>query len=198
MKFNLPAYTTNFFSTKIWVKCPKCAEKALVVSESSKTIIPIDNNAKIHCINCSYKEENTIKWNGFYQGFLQHACGFCGSKFQHATKPTKVPFIEAKIQCTACKNEKKYELCWAPYRSNTATDPYFGNDLWLQTNVKKNVLWGYNKAHLDYLKTYIIASLREDNNRHIYSLIANLPQWMIAAKNRDIVVKKIDKLIKLI
>lgn len=62
--------------------------------------------------------------------------------------------------------------------------------------MKNNVLWGYNTKHLEYIKIYIKATLREDNNRNKYSLIANLPQWMLSSKNRETVVKKIDKLIK--
>jgi hypothetical protein len=197
MKFNLPAYTTNYFSTLIFVECPKCSKVAKVTSKPSLTILPIKNEAKIVCTNCNFKEENSTDWNGYCQGFLNQACGFCGSQILHSTKPTKEPYKNEKLNCTSCKNEKEYQLFWAPYRGNKATDPYFGYNLYLQTNIKNNVLWGYNKEHLYYLKAFIQATLREDNKRHKYSLIANLPQWMLAAKNRDIVVKKIGKMLTL-
>lgn len=197
MKFNLPAYTTNFFSTKVWIKCPKCSDKALVMSKPSKYVIPLSNEAKVHCTGCSFKAESNNNWNGYCQGFINLPCGFCGSRITHCTKPTKITFEKESLKCNICKKENEYELFWAPYRSNTATDPHFGYDLWLQINVKDNVLWGYNKEHLEYIKSYVEATLREDNSRHKYSLIANLPQWMLAAKNREAITRKIDKLISL-
>jgi len=52
----------------------------------------------------------------------------------------------------------------------------------------------YNIDHLDYLKEYVEAKLREDDARHKYSMITNLPQWVKSSKNRDIIVKRLNKL----
>jgi hypothetical protein len=198
MKFNLPAYATNYFSTKVWVKCPKCNEKALVTSKPSKYVIPLNNDAKICCTSCSFKSKSATNWNGYCQGSINLPCGYCGSRLNFVSKPTKELYRNKSLKCEACHKEKEYEMFWAPYKGNLPSDPFFGYDLWLQTNVKGNVLWGYNKEHLEYIKFYIEASLREDNSRHKYSLIANLPKWMTIAKNRDNIVKKIDKLIGLV
>ncbi|NVK51401.1 MAG: hypothetical protein HWD85_00595 [Flavobacteriaceae bacterium] len=197
MKFNLPAYATNYFSTTVWIKCPKCGEKALVTSQPTNAVIPLTNNAEAHCTSCSFKtiERN---WSGYYQGFINLSCGYCGTRITHCTKPIKEIYAKENVTCTSCHKKRAYGLLWAPYKSNTATDPFFGYDLWLQIEVKNNILWGYNKEHLTYIRTYIEATLREDNSRHKYSLIANLPQWMVLAKNRDSIVKKIDKLISLV
>ena len=69
-----------------------------------------------------------------------------------------------------------------------------GYELWLQADVKGNILWVYNQEHLSYLRDYISAKLRDVDGRHKYSLIANLPQWVKDAKNRDTIVKKLNKL----
>jgi hypothetical protein len=52
----------------------------------------------------------------------------------------------------------------------------------------------YSLKHLKYLKEYVAAKLREDNDRHKYSMITNLPQWIKSAKNREAILKKLSKL----
>jgi len=66
--------------------------------------------------------------------------------------------------------------------------------LCLQTDIKGKIIWFYNIDHLKYLKDYIASKLREDDGRHKYSLITNLPQWIKSAKNRNLILKKIDRL----
>lgn len=106
MKFNLLTYTTNYFSTKVWVQCPKCAEKALVIAEPSEYIIPLNNEAKMQCTSCSFKAETNDVWNGYCQGFINQSCGFCGSEITHNTKPTKELYKNKNIKCNTCKKEK--------------------------------------------------------------------------------------------
>ena len=81
---------------------------------------------------------------------------------------------------------------WYKYKQDFAIDPYFGLDLYLQVNIKENVFWVYNIDHLKYLRHYVSSTLREGYGRHKYSLITNLPQWIKAAKNRELIVKKLD------
>jgi hypothetical protein len=98
MKFNFPIYTTNYFSTKVLVKCPKCKEKAIVTSKPSSCILPLNNEAKIQCTSCSFQQENTTDWNGYCQGFFKDACGFCGTKMYHSTKPTKETYKKGECK----------------------------------------------------------------------------------------------------
>ena len=95
MKFNLPAYSTNFFSTTVWIKCPKCAEKALVTSQPTTAVIPLTNHAEVHCTSCSFKTTER-NWRGYYQGFVNLPCGYCGARITHCTKPIKEIYAEAK------------------------------------------------------------------------------------------------------
>lgn len=106
MKFNLPVYTTNYFSTEVFVNCPKCNQRALVTSKPSKYILPINNEVKVECTSCSFKEESSDSWSGYCQGFLNTSCGFCGTKLNHSTKPTKEIYEKEKVKCNTCKNEK--------------------------------------------------------------------------------------------
>lgn len=196
MKFSQPAYPTVYFSEKIWVKCPKCAEPALVSSEPRKYSIPFPPNhqSKCTCSSCGFHQTGNDKWDGYLQGFISQSCSHCGSKVCHSTEPTKKSYKSSNVTCETCQQTREYELVWYRYRAEKPTDPFFGFDLWLQTTIKENTLWLYNLEHLNYLRDYVNAKLREDNGRHKYSMITNLPQWIKSSKNRDLIIKKLNKL----
>lgn len=196
MKFNKPAYPTVYFSEEIWVKCPKCSEPALVKTELPKYTIPFPTGHKsvCNCNSCGFQDTENDKWSGYLQGFINRSCGNCGSRISHTTEPTRKPYESSELTCGVCKTKREYQIQWYQYRNDKATDPYFGFDLWLQTSIKENVLWLYNNDHLDYLKEYVEAKLRDDDGRHKYSMITNLPQWVKSSKNRDVIVKKLNKL----
>ena len=145
-------------------------------------------------MHCGFRESDSETWSGYFQGFINRACGNCGSGICHTTEPIKTPYKSLEITCEVCKAGKEYEIQWYRYRNEKATDPYFGFELFLQTNVKDNVLWLYNIEHLTYLREYVEARLREDDTRHKYSMITNLPKWVKASKNRDLIVRKLHKL----
>lgn len=196
MRFNQPAYPTVYFSDEIWVKCPKCNELALVETELGKYNIPFPTGykTKLECKNCNFLKSDNIEWYGYYRATLRRACGFCGSYISYASAPTKTPYEKAGVRCDTCKKEKEYELKWYRFKDDKPTDPFFGLELWMQIEIKSNTLWLYNLDHLNYLREYVQAKLREDDSRHKYSMITNLPQWVKTAKNRDLIVKKLNKL----
>lgn len=196
MKFSKPAYPTVYFSEKIWVQCPKCAKHALVKTELPKYSVPfpLSYASSCNCSHCGYQESNKETWNGYFQGVVATGCGKCGNRVYHSTQPTKELFEFQKVTCGVCQSEREYEVQWYRYRNEKPTDPYFGFDLYLQANIKNNVLWLYNLEHLDYLKEYVEAKLREDDGRHKYSMITNLPKWIKSSKNRGTIVKKLNKL----
>lgn len=195
MRFTEPAYPTVYFSDKIFVKCPSCGEIGIIKTQMGNTIIPFPQGSisTFHCTKCNLKKNTNEKWYGYWQGFIGRPCGICGSEIHHSTKPTKEPYESTSVKCDACNKEKNYKLKWYRYKENQAIDPYFGMDLWLQTDIKNNILWLYNLEHLRYLKKYISAKLREDDQRHKYSMITNLPQWVKSAKNRDLILKKLER-----
>lgn len=106
------------------------------------------------------------------------------------------PFL--KISCSRCGKERNYK----PVRervfagSHQATDPYCGLPLWLQADFNNYVLWAYNSEHLQYLKAYIGARLREKNGQSFRTLAQKLPAFLREAKHRDALLKLITKLEK--
>lgn len=81
-------------------------------------------------------------------------------------------------------------------------DPFFGLPLLLQAPCCDEVLWAFNLRHLDLLGALVGASLRERERAaqargEVVSnktLLARLPRWMKAAKNRDAVVACVERL----
>ncbi|MFB7337698.1 hypothetical protein ACFC00_39790 [Streptomyces adustus] len=70
--------------------------------------------------------------------------------------------------------------------------------LWLETTTRHGTIWAYNLEHLDLLRRFVAASLRErapwyEHGRKM-TYVARLPAWIKSAKNRDEVLRAIDRL----
>lgn len=76
-------------------------------------------------------------------------------------------------------------------------DPYFYQPVWLSQNVGEHTLWAYNYNHLNFLKDFVSAKLRERDIDKMSnkSLGSRLPKWLTSHKNRDSILKAIDKLL---
>jgi hypothetical protein len=78
-------------------------------------------------------------------------------------------------------------------------DDYFNYPLWLQISCCGETLWAYNKKHLEFIKEYVQAELRErskdeDSGWSNQSLASRLPKWIKSKKNRKNILKAIGKL----
>ncbi|MET7733264.1 hypothetical protein ABZT02_18115 [Streptomyces sp. NPDC005402] len=70
--------------------------------------------------------------------------------------------------------------------------------LWLCAGTRHGELWAYNLAHLDLIRRFVAASLRErdpwyEHGRKM-TCVARLPAWVKRAKNRDEVLRVIDRM----
>jgi hypothetical protein len=79
-----------------------------------------------------------------------------------------------------------------------ARDPYFHAQRRLQTGTRHGLLWAYNPEHLSEIRRFVAAGLRErapwyDTGQKM-TLVARLPAWIKSAKNRDEVLRAIDRL----
>ncbi|MFJ6895037.1 hypothetical protein [Streptomyces hokutonensis] len=80
------------------------------------------------------------------------------------------------------------------------TGPSYGPwpTLWLRTGTRHGELWAYNLQHLDLIRRFVAADLRErapwyDTGQKM-TLVARLPAWMKSAKNRHEVLRAVDRL----
>jgi hypothetical protein len=110
-------------------------------------------------------------------------------------------FPPRRLVCRSCGTAKQWSgrsVALHCDRHAPATDPYFGLPLWLQTETRHGWIWAYNLAHLDLIRRFVQASLREgipwhDHGRKM-TVVARLPAWMQHAKNRNEVLRAIDRI----
>ena len=94
-------------------------------------------------------------------------------------------FSPIRLTCTRCAH-------WATGMSERI-------HLWLETPCCGRVLWAYNERHLAYLEDFIGARLRERLHDPVHgwsnrSLASRMPTWMKAGRNRDEVLKALERL----
>ena len=87
-----------------------------------------------------------------------------------------------------------YQIEVAPY--GNAADAYFGLPLWLHIEVGDRTLWANNLRHLQFIKAFVQAPIRERHDKpgqgwRNQSVISRLPEWIKLAKNRQRVLKAI-------
>lgn len=128
----------------------------------------------IQCPNCSKKANSKVSYEA---NLARVYCPSCG---QNKEVSTEISFHGNKAHWRA------------------SADHYFGAELWLQHRFKNDIFWAYNEAHLEYLRQYIAAELREHKDRQHYTLLEKLPKFYHEAKNRESLIKIIEKLKKTI
>jgi len=112
--------------------------------------------------------------------------------------PKKNPFNTIEARCPECNKANAVDITWViDFFNGKPVDPYNGEPLWYVDYVKGSDIWAYNAAHLTYLREFVSSSMRErDENAGKYAIITNLPTWMKTKKNRDDVIKTLDRLLK--
>ncbi|MEU9732934.1 hypothetical protein [Streptomyces sp. NPDC048002] len=70
--------------------------------------------------------------------------------------------------------------------------------LWLRSDTRHGELWAYNLEHLDLIRRFVAARLRErdpwyEHGRKM-TAVARLPAWVKSAKNRAEVLRAVDRM----
>ena len=70
--------------------------------------------------------------------------------------------------------------------------------LWFQVETRHGWLWAYNLEHLDLIRRFVQAPLRERAVSYgtgpNMTLVARLPAWIKRAKNRDEVLRAVARI----
>ncbi|MFJ5303462.1 hypothetical protein [Streptomyces sp. NPDC088350] len=95
---------------------------------------------------------------------------------------------QSRVICRSCG------LC----RINTGRNQCFRPPLWLRAETRHGQLWAYHLPHLDLIRRFVAADLRErapwyDTGRRM-TPVARLPAWIKSAENRDEVLRAVDRL----
>ncbi len=120
-------------------------------------------------------------------------CPKCNGK---ATITSKLNPESAELSCSFCHYYSNKPIPFDKRELDLTKDYHFDCEIWLQASFKNERFWAHNYEHLTYMKQYIGAGLRERNNREFFTLVEKLPSFIKSAKNRDRLLKLIDKLEK--
>ena len=129
-------------------------------------------------------------------------CPRCDRVAHFERRPGRTPdargvrYPERRVVCGSCG------LCridTGPARPSAHSGrPCHRPPLWLRAGTRHGELWAYNLEHLDLIRRFVAADLRErapwyDTGRKM-TLVAKLPAWIKSAKNRTEVLHAIDRL----
>ncbi|MGX7668210.1 hypothetical protein [Flavobacterium pedocola] len=186
------------------VKCPNCGKQGVVKQKVSLEKCPKCGDA--NCPNrrvfeCSHCFHSITESKTLYEVYAKVYCSGCFEKYEVTAEKTSKEVETLKVRCPHCKHQEtvkpKLKAVEAEFKLNAkmAAEPYFDLELWYQQEFKGNLFWALNREHMDYLERYIAADLRERNAKGNggLTLVARLPKFVKEAKNRDRLLKIIEK-----
>ena len=142
-----------------------------------------------------------------YSDLIYVVCPGCGAQAVVVPRPglpelryySELQYRPRRLACPHCGTTRD----WAAQQRGGAlvgvalggpNDPFFGRPLWLQIPCCGHILWAYNSRHLDTLRSYVAADLRDSTDDPAMSMTARLPAWIKKASHRTQVLHAIDRL----
>ncbi len=179
------------FLDDVWVRCPRCQAPAHV-----RTPEPYwQSQPRFTCPSCALTIEGRhTRWYGPAAGRASGQCTRCDRPFHRTLEGRDSTPKEIDVRCEGCGATRRATVNWSFHTGTRALEPSFGLDLRLQTPCMGETLWAYNDRHVDFLTTYVTATLRERTANHNASLVSRLPPWMKLAKNRRTVLRSLERL----
>lgn len=157
------------FGSEFLVECPKCSLMAKIVLLDLEEELDVFSARKIVCSNCGYAKH----WD------RRNVIGYgISNKISKDRKTFGIPG----------KTKKEMLIIGGSF------DWFFQEPLWLQTKCCGETLWVYNEKHLDFIEKYVAAKLRERIPYKNNSVASRLPKWIKSAKNRENILRAIEKL----
>jgi len=192
-RFKDENYTIHNFQNEVFVECPKCSKKAVIKKEIPNSYW---SERTLACPHCHYSQKGRKKT---FKVELKCNCSNCASKIDITIPNVNKKKESIGIKCKNCGITQDYEPKnvvqeWMFSTIGKPSENYFGLPLWISSNFKTFSFWAFNYEHLEYLKKYIFADLRERNNRIHWTMVEKLPVWMKSGKNRDKLIKIIKEL----
>lgn len=193
IRYSGPTSVRHSYMTEFVVECPKCKKEALVTADNPY----FQSNGKLTCNNCMHSE-NAIDLVR-YKLIVKRNCDTCGKEFEIDIPNQKEKAEEITIPCPHCGTTRTYKPKNEEYKvgypnKGQASDPIFNLPLWFQADIRGDLFWAYNRRHLNDIKTYVAAKLRERQTTTHTTMVEKLPNFIKEAKNRETLVKIIERL----
>lgn len=187
------------------VECPKCTKLAFVRFSphypKSPYHVKVGEGSYLSCEHCAYLKRWRKQSRVSYTLSLKIFCPECGHYHQYQQHKAPKKFTRIMFSCQKCGVKRPYRPTVAENSLTTShrgiqRDPFFSAPLWLQARINKNIIWAYNREHLSWIKAYIKADLREKDRQYLMTKEARLPTFLKLAKNRQPLLKLIDKMMR--
>lgn len=140
-----------------------------------------------------FQDQNKILRNFYNEVWV--ICPSCDNK---AVAKAIIESNQVRLYCENCgyNKQKSTEICISGTKAilEMPAHRYFDASLWLLASFKNDVVFAFNGEHLNYLENYISADLREHKGRSHFTLLEKLPKFYHEAKNREALLKIIQKL----
>lgn len=176
----------------IVVKCPKCQSAAYIGADSNR------ENIELFCHSCFYRKLAEPD----YTYSAAAICTACECWFNEPVKDER-QFTQKHVHiiCPACHTDNIVELhkressVWTGSDIRNGRDPFFDQELYFLDYYRGKMVWAVNREHLTYLIDYIAASLRErPNSSHVRTASYRLPKYMKEAKNRNDLIRLLQRM----
>lgn len=192
-RYSGPPTVRRSYMNEFIVECPQCRKEALVHADPRSWL----TNGKLVCNNCMYSE--TAADLVRYTSIVRRNCDNCGREFETTVPGQKKKVDEITIACPHCGIVRSYKPKHEEYKlgydnKGQASDPIFNLPLWFQAYVRGDLFWAYNRDHLSEIKAYVTSKLRERQTTTHTTMVERLPNFIKDAKNRETLVKVIERL----
>lgn len=194
-RYSGPPTRLHAYMNEFAVECPKCKREATILSDGTFKL----GDGRLTCKHCMHAERASDLIR--YKSIVKRYCDNCGKEFQAIFPGEKEPAPRIKVPCPHCGTIQEYKPRIEEYKQGynvpgPALDPIFSLPLWFQADVRGNVFWAFNRIHLKDIKDYVAAKLRERQTWKYTTMVEKLPQFIKASKNRDVLIKVIERLEK--
>lgn len=170
------------------VHCPKCNKEA-ILSYTKREYCLV-------CYHCYFRE---IRIGTKPVAAAQGCCMQCERWFNIRLSANQSVYKKVKVQCPHCST---IQIAAVKPIGMVNCDILDGLSFYFQTQFRGHTIWAINRAHLNYLITYIEADVREkclypNGSNQWYRSSGQekyLPKWMKTAKNRKGILNVLHKM----
>lgn len=208
----------SLLKPEIWVHCPKCQKLAKIIEIKEREL----ETVRVFCTHCTYRKtlqhihiqtydymsyyfnlnENMAEWSGACEVKINAKCTICKEgKYKYLRQYARKSLIprEIVVSCNFCLRENRFDDSTYTLRkisySKVGFDPYYAYRLFLNIAVRQGQICVYNPTHLEILKKFIQADLRERKfSNYNRSYFSRLPAWIKSTRNRKEILKAILRL----